>query len=375
MRGLWSAIATIAALAALSAGLAGCGRGGRPAPGPPEVGIVTIHPQSVTLTAELPGRTSPFAISDVRPQVSGIILKRLFTEGGEVKAGQTLYQIDPKPYQAAYDSARANLATTKAKADRYAALLKENAIAPQDYDDARAAYLQAAAAVETARINLGYTKMTAPISGRIGISSVTEGALVTANQTGALTTIQTLDPIYVDIAQSSTQLLALKQAMAKGQIDQNAPVVAKVSLLLEDGTRYPLEGTLQFTDVTVDPGTGSVTLRALFPNPMHLLLPGMYVRATVAEGVDPHALLVPQQGVIRDSRGEPTALVVGTDDKVELRTLTVSRTVGNDWLVTKGLKDGDRVIVEGTQKIQPGMAVRPVAAHLGAESQTPNAEP
>lgn len=358
-----TAFAMLCTVLTLSGGLTGCGPGnGRAEQGAPEVGTVTIHAQSVTLTTELPGRTAPYAISEVRPQVSGIILKRLFTEGSQVNAGQTLYQIDPKPYQATFDSARANLAATKAKARRYAKLVKDNAISAQDYDDAQAAYLQAAAALQTARINLGYTKVTAPITGRSGISNVTEGALVTANQTSALTTIQTLDPIYVDIAQSSTQMLALKRAIAHGDLTASAPRTADVTLRLEDGSRYPYKGTLQFTDVTVDPTTGTVTLRALFPNPHGLLLPGMYVRAEISEGVDPKAILAPQQGVERNTKGEPTAWVVGKDDKAQLRTLTVSRTIGNKWLVISGLKDGDRLIVEGTQKVHPGVTVRPVPA-------------
>ena len=364
MKARTSAIA-ISMAAALAAGVAGCGPS-KPMKRPPqEVGIVTIHAKPVELTAELPGRTVPYAISEVRPQVDGIIEKRLFTEGSEVKAGQVLYQIDPKPYQAAYDSAAANLATTRSKAKRYKSLLKENAIARQTYDDARAAYLQAEAAAETARINLNYTKVKAPISGRIGISTVTEGALVTANQTAALTTIQTLNPIYVDIAESSTQLLALRQAVAKGQINQSGPMITDVSLRLEDGTKYGQKGKLQFADVTVDPSTGAVTLRALFPNPNRFLLPGMYVRAIISEGVDPHAILAPQQGVARNTKGEPTALVVGKDDKVEQRVLSVSRAVGSNWLVTSGLKSGDRLIVEGTQKVKPGAIVRPVPADLG----------
>ena len=333
----------------------------------PEVGIVVLHARSATLTAELPGRTAPYRISDVRPQVNGLILKRLFTEGSEVKKGQPLYQIDPAPYQAAYNNASAALGTAKAKAQRYGQLLKANAIAPQDYDDAVAAYKQAAANVQAARINLGYTQITAPISGRIGISNVTEGALVTAGQTTALTTIQMLDPIYVNIPQSSTQLLALRQAVAAGQLDKNTPTVTDVGLWLEDGTKYPLSGKLQFTDVTVDTSTGAVTLRAIFPNPHRLLLPGMYVRAIVREGVAPNAILAPQQGVVRDTRGQPTAWVVGTNNKAELRTLQVSRSVGNDWLVTSGLKAGDRLIVEGTQSLRPGIAVRPVAAKLPSQ--------
>jgi membrane fusion protein (multidrug efflux system) len=252
--------------------------------------------------------------------------------------------------------------TAKAKADRYGMLLKQNAIAPQDYDDAVAAYKEAAANVQSARINLRYTRITAPITGRIGISNITEGALVTAGQTTALTTIQTLDPIYVNIPQSSTQVLAVRQAIARGEINRNLQEISGVGLSLEDGSKYPLEGKLQFTDVTVDPNTGAVTLRALFPNPNHILLPGMYVRAIVGEGVAPNAILAPQQGVGRDTRGLPTAWVVGRDNKAELRDLQVDRAVGNDWLVRSGLKDGDQLIIEGTQSLRPGIPVRPVAA-------------
>ncbi len=345
--------------------LAGCGRdNGQQQPPPPEVGIVVLHPRQVTLTAELPGRTAPYRISEVRPQVNGIVLERLFTEGSEVRAGEPLYQIDPAPYRAAYNNASAVLVTAKAKAERYGLLLKANAIAPQDYDDAVAAYKQAAANLETARINLGYTRIKAPISGRIGISAVTQGALVTADQATALTTIQMLDPIYVDIPQSSTQLLALRRAIAEGQIEKDTPAIANVSLQLEDGSKYPLMGKLQFTDVTVDPNTGAVTLRAVFPNPHSVLLPGMYVRAIIAEGVAPNAILAPQQGVSRDTRGRPVAWVVGKGNKAELRELQVSRSVGSNWLVVAGLKAGDRLIVEGTQNLHPGIAVRPVTAAL-----------
>ena len=358
------AFAAVAVAIALSGLLSGCGQNGNRQMPPPEVGVVIIRPRSATLTAELPGRTVPYAISDIRPQVSGIILKRLFTEGSDVKAGQILYQIDPAPYRAAYDNAIANLASTKALAERYAKLIKFNAISLQSYDNAEAAYKQAAATVETARINLNYTRLTAPISGRIGMSSVTEGALVTASQTTALTTIQTLNPIYVDMPQSSTQLLALRQAIAAGQIDAKVPAVADVSLLLEDGTKYPLPGKLQFTDITVDPTTGAVMLRALVPNPHDILLPGMYVRAEIREGVVPKAILAPQQGVTRDTKGEPVAWVVGKDNKAEMRTLQVSRAVGNDWLVTAGLKDGDRLIVQGTQNVRPGVVVRPLTVSL-----------
>ncbi|HEY4114341.1 MAG TPA: efflux RND transporter periplasmic adaptor subunit [Rhizomicrobium sp.] len=352
-------------------GAAGCGRGKAPAPPPPEVGIIVLHPKPATLTAELPGRTAPYRISDVRPQVSGIVLRRLFTEGTEVKMGQPLYQIDPAPYRAAYNNATAVLMTNKSKAERYAALLKANAIAPQDYEDVLAAYKQAIANVQTAKINLDYTRITAPIPGRIGISTVTEGALVTAGQTTALTTIQTLDPIYVNIPQSSTQLLTLRQAVAAGQLNKNTPAVTNVGLWLEDGTKYPLTGKLQFTDVTVDPSTGAVTLRAIFPNPYRVLLPGMYVRAIVGEGVVPKAILAPQQGVARDTRGQPTAWVVGRNNTAELRSLQVSRSIGNDWLVTSGLKDGDELIVEGTQNLQPGIRVRPAPTSLPAQPQQP----
>ena len=346
----------------------GCSRSNAPPQmPPPQVGTVVIHAKPVTLTAELPGRTAPYRISDVRPQVNGLILKRLFAEGSEVKAGQPLYQIDAAPYQAAYNNASAALMTAKAKAGRYVQLLKANAIAPQDYDDALAAYEQAAANLQAARINLDYTRITAPITGRIGISTVTEGALVTAGQTTALTTIQMLDPMYVNIPQSSTQLLALRQAVAEGELDKDTPVVTNVSLWLENGMKYPLTGKLQFTDVTVDTSTGAVTLRALFPNPHRVLLPGMYARAVVAEGVVLKAILAPQQGVIRDTRGQPTAWIVGKNDKAELRMLQVSRSVGNDWLVRSGLRDGDRLIVEGTQTLRPGISVRPVTAKLPPE--------
>ncbi len=382
LKSIW--VVSAVALATL---LSGCGdqNAHKSAHGPPlEVGVVTIHAAPVTLTTELPGRTNPFAISDVRPQVNGIIRDVLFAQGSEVKAGQTLYQIDPTLYQAAVDnakaalaSAHANLMSAKALAERDGRLVTTNAISRQDYAAAEAAFGQAQAAVqqqqanlETARINLNYTKVTAPIGGRSGISAVTRGALVTADQTTALTTVQTLDPMYVDIAQSSTQLLALRQEIARGSVEGNTPATAEVSLTLPDGSHYPLKGKLQFADVTVDPGTGAVTLRALFPNPDHLLLPGLYVLATVVEGVDPHALLVPQQGVLRNVKNEPTAWVVGKDDKVELRDLNVARAIGNKWLVTSGLKDGDRIIVEGTQKVRPGTRVRPIQVLVGKAPKT-----
>jgi membrane fusion protein (multidrug efflux system) len=374
MRSRPAAFATVMA-AALAASLSGCGQKKTAAAYPPPVvGVVTIRPQAVTLTADLPGRTSPYAAAPVIPQVSGIVQKLLFVQGSHVKAGQPLYQIDPAPYRATYENAAAALVAAKALAARYGALMKQNAIAAQLYDNAVASYKEAAATAEAARINLNYTTVKSPIAGIAGISSVTAGALVTANQTAPLTTVQTLDPIYVDIVQSSTQVLKLKQAIAAGTLNRTTPTEAKVSLTLDDGTAYPLKGTLQFTDVTVDPATGAVTLRALFPNPQGLLLPGMYVTAAIAEGVAPRALLAPQQGVIRDTKGLPTAWVVGKDDKAELRNLTVSRAVGNDWLVTSGLRPGDELIVEGTLKVQPGITVKPVAAHLATPENKPAAD-
>jgi len=378
--GVHFAIAALV-LTALATPLSGCGKRNasnqRPR-APQEVGVVSIHSQPVTLMTELPGRTSPFAVAEIRPQVGGIIQKLEFNQGSQVKAGQTLYKVDPASYQAAVDSAdaalasaRANLSSAKSLADRDARLVTTNAISRQDYVDAVAAYQQAKANVEqqqanleTARINLDYTLVTSPITGRAGISTVTEGALVTANQTTTLTTVQTLNPIYVDIVQSSTQWLALKQAIARGTLTKAAPAMAKVTLLLGDGSKYPLPGKLQFTNLTVDSKTGAVTLRAIFPNPKQLLLPGMYVRAFVVEGVDPTAILAPQQGVQRNIKGQPTAWVVGKDDKVELHDLTVSRAIGNKWLVTSGLHDGDRLIVQGTQKVRPGMPVHPVTVNL-----------
>jgi membrane fusion protein, multidrug efflux system len=343
-----------------AAALSACGQPQPPKFPPPVVGFIVIQEQPVSLTAELPGRTDPYAVSDVRPQVSGIILHRLFTEGSTVRAGQPLYQIDPAPYQAAYESAQATLASTKVKAARYAALLQANAIAPQDADDAQASYLQAKAAADTARINLNYTHIAAPISGRIGASSVTEGALVTASQATALATISTLDPIYVDIDQSSSELLALKRAAQAGQIAAGG---AEVTMKLDDGSDYPMKGKLQFTDVTVDPSTGAVRLRAIFPNPIGLLLPGMYVRATVNQGVDPHGILVPQLAVGRNPKGDPTALVVDDKNIARLRLLKTGRSVGGDWQVLDGLKPGDKLIVEGLQKAQPDVPVTPAPAH------------
>lgn len=357
--------------------VSGCGKQsstGAPQSGPPEVGIVVIQPQRVVLTTELPGRTSAYLIAEVRPQVGGIIQKRLFTEGSDVKADEVLYQIDPAPYQAAYNSAKAALARAEAnlipirlKAGRYEELVAINAVSKQDYDDASAALKQAEAdveaskaAVETARINLAYTKVTAPISGRIGRSSVTNGALVTASQPAALATIQQLSPIYVDVTQSSAELLRLKRNLASGLLKNNGAAQAKVNLLLEDGSAYPLPGTLKFSEVTVDQSTGSLTLRAIFPNPKQTLLPGMFVRAVLEEGVDEHAILVPQRGVTRNPDGSAMVMVVGNEEKVEPRAIKVVRTVSANWLVSGGLKPGDRVILEGLQKARPGTPVKAV---------------
>ncbi|HMK60734.1 MAG TPA: efflux RND transporter periplasmic adaptor subunit [Dissulfurispiraceae bacterium] len=357
----------------------GCGKQGAQvgqAPNtPPEVGVILIQPKRVTLTTELSGRTSPHLIAEVRPQVSGIIQKRFFTEGTDVKAGDQLYQIDPSSYQAAFNSSKAALARAEAnviparlKADRYRELVKINAVSKQDNDDVAAALKQAEAdveaakaALETARINLAYAKITAPISGRIGRSSITEGALVNANQATALATIQQLSPMYVDVTQSSAELLRLKHSFASGLLKKDGANQAQVKLILEDGSQYPLSGTLKFSEVTVDQGTGSITLRAIFPNPEKVLLPGMFVRAVIEEGVNEKAILVPQRGVTRNPVGEAIAMLVGDGDKVEQRIIKVSRIVGDNWMVSEGLKAGDRVILEGFQRARPGMPVKAVS--------------
>ncbi len=346
-----------------------------PPPQPPQVGYVTIKAEPVTRTTELPGRTAPTLSSDVRPQVNGIIKARLFTEGADVAAGQVLYQIDPAPYQAALDQAKgtlangqANLTTTRLQAERYADLVKMNAVSRQDNDNAQATYRQALAtvqadqaSVEAAAINLGYTKVRAPISGRIGRSAITPGALVTAEQTTALATIQALDPIYVDVTQSADALLKLRQALSGGQLDR-APTSTQVKLLLSDGTPYPQAGELKFSEVTVDQSTGSVTLRAVFANPHDVLLPGMFVRAILNEGVYQNGILAPQQGVSHDPKGAASAFVVDANGKAQARTLTTAEAIGDKWLVTGGLKPGDKLIVEGLLKVQPGVKVRAVPA-------------
>ncbi len=359
----------LAAVLMLSGGLmlAGCDGGNNQQGGAqqqmPEVGIVTLKTEALNVMTELPGRTSAYRIAEVRPQVGGIILKRNFIEGSDVKAGASLYQIDPATYQASYNSAKGSLAQAQAQAEiarltvnRYKPLLGTNYVSKQDYDQAVAtsrqadAAVQAAkAAVDTAQINLAYTKVNSPIEGRVGKSTVTEGALVSTGQATALTTVQQLDPIYVDVTQSSNDFLQLKKELENGTLKQSEGK-ANVRLLLENGTEYAEAGTLEFSDVTVDETTGSITLRAIFPNPQHNLLPGMFVRARLDSGINPSALLVPQQGVTRDPRGQATAMVVGEGDKVEPRTLKTSKAIGDKWLVTEGLKAGDRVIVTGLQK-------------------------
>ncbi|MCS2150799.1 multidrug efflux RND transporter periplasmic adaptor subunit AcrA [Scandinavium manionii] len=349
----------------------------------PEVGVVTLKTEPLQITTELPGRTSAFRIAEVRPQVSGIILKRNFTEGGEIKAGESLYQIDPATYQAAYDSAKGDLAKADAAAkiaqltvNRYQKLVGTQYISKQDYDtaladaqQANAAVVAAKAAVESARINLAYTKVTSPISGRIGKSSVTEGALVQNGQADALATVQQLDPIYVDVTQSSNDFLRLKQELASGALKQ-VDGKAKVDLVTQDGIKYSQNGTLEFSDVTVDQTTGSITLRAVFPNPDHTLLPGMFVRAKLEEGTNPTALLVPQQGVTRTPRGDASVMLVGEGDKVELRQITATQAIGDKWLVTDGLKTGDRVIITGLQKVKPGAQVKAQEVTSDAQQQT-----
>ena len=338
--------------------LTGCGHHAPPpAPPPPRVSVVTLRAQPVPIVTVLPGRVNAYRTADVRPQVNGIILKRLFVEGSEVRAGQQLYQIDPAPYKAAYDSAVAANASARALAQRDRALVATSLVAKQDYDNAEAAWLQAAAAVETARINLVYTKVLSPITGRISRSFVTEGALVTANQPTALATVQQLEPVYIDVTQPSTTLLRLRREAEAGLLKQNEAGKTQVRVRLEDGTEYPHPGTLEFSEVTVDQGTGSVTLRALMPNPERVLLPGLFVREEIQEGVRPGAVLAPQQGVSHDQKGDPNALVVGANDIVEVRSLQVDRAIGDQWVVNSGLIAGDRVIVEGIQSAKPGTKV------------------
>ena len=370
-------LATIPALligGALALALSGCGEKRPAAPPPPEAGYVVVQAKSVPLMVELPGRTSAYETSDVRPQVSGIVQARLFTEGSIVHKGQTLYQIDPSLYRASVNQAQANLQAAQAtreaavvKADRYKPLAQMQAVAAQDYTDALAAARQANASVaqnnaalDTARINLRFTRVPAPITGRIGRSLFTTGALVTASQTSPLAQIQRLDPIYVDVQQSSADLLQLRQSLASNK--GVTPSSAVVHLKLENGTDYPYQGKVEFAEEVVDPATGAVTLRASFPNPQGLLLPGMYVRAQFSQATTNNGILVPQAGVSRDVQGNATVMLVGPDDKAVSRAIVADQTVGADWLVTSGLKPGDKVIVEGLGKVKPGKPIRPVPA-------------
>jgi len=395
----------------------GCEQKSSPPQRDPEVGVITVHAERVTITTELPGRTSAFLVADIRPQVNGLIEKRLFTEGSEVEKGEVLYQIDAAPFQVALDSAAASLAVTRETAERARSALamsvagverqratlelaeanlkrfeeavKTKAVSVSEYDRAateakvavaalraaeaqvesdrkaisvaEAGIQQARAAMEAARINLGYTRVVAPISGRIGKSSVTDGALVTGYQPVPLATIQKLDPIYVDVPQSTTELLRLQRRLKDGRLNHAEANQNRVKLIMEDDTGYALEGTLQFQDITVDPTTGSVLLRITFPNPEGLLLPGMFVRAVITEGVNEQAILLPQQGVSRNPKGDPFAMVVGGEDKVEHRAVTLERAMGDHWLVSSGLNPGDRVIIEGLQKVRPGSVVKVVA--------------
>ncbi|EJL1581662.1 efflux RND transporter periplasmic adaptor subunit [Salmonella enterica] len=353
--------------------LAGCNDQGdtQAHAGEPQVTVHVVETATLAVTTELPGRTSAFRIAEVRPQVSGIVLKRNFTEGSDVEAGQSLYQIDPATYQADYDSAKGELAKSEAAAaiahltvKRYVPLVGTKYISQQEYDqaiaDARqadAAVVAAKAAVESARINLAYTKVTSPISGRIGKSNVTEGALVTNGQSTELATVQQLDPIYVDVTQSSNDFMRLKQSVEQGNLHKDS-ASSTVQLVMENGQVYPIKGTLQFSDVTVDESTGSITLRAVFPNPQHSLLPGMFVRARIDEGVQPNAILVPQQGVTRTPRGDAMVMVVNDKSQVEARNVVAAQAIGDKWLISEGLKPGDKVIVSGLQKARPGVQVK-----------------
>ncbi len=331
-----------------------------PARAPQEVSVVTLSAVPVALTTDLPGRARAFRVAEVRPQVNGILQKRLFTQGIDVREGQQLYQVDPSLYKAALKSAQANLVSTRARFERYETLVKQQAVSRQDYADARAAMLQAEAAVEQAQTNMRYTKVLAPITGRIGRSLVTEGALVSASQSTALAVITQLDPIYVDVTQPSRELLRLRRALVEGRLERAGEHTARVRLSLEDGSIYAHEGQLEFSEVSVDEGTGSVTLRAVFPNPERELLPGLFVHARLVEGVQQKAILVPQKGVSRDSKGEAVAMVVNAENRVEQRRLVTGRAVGNRWLVEEGLAEGDRVITSGLQFIQAGAEVHPV---------------
>jgi len=362
--------------------LVACGKPDASAPPPPEVSVITLAPRAVAITDQLPGRTTAFRVAEVRPQVTGVVKQRLFTEGSEVKAGEQLFQIDPGSYRAALNSANAALQRAQAQAvsaklleERYAPLIAANAVSKQENDDAIAARARAdadvaaaQAQVDNARINVVYTQVLAPITGRIGRALVTEGALVTAEQQNPLATVQQLDPIYVDITQSSTEMLRLQRQLASGELVKDRDNQAEVGLTLEDGTVYAERGRLKFSEVQVDPSTGSVVLRAVFPNPRRELLPGMFVRAQLTRGTREAALLVPQRGVSRNARGEATVMVVAPDNTVAERVVTVDRAINGEWLITDGLKAGERVVLDGLQKIKPGAPVKatPAAEQVGA---------
>lgn len=381
------ATATLLAAGALL-GLAACSdkAAQKPAPrGQVQVGVVTLKPERQTVTTELPGRTTAFLSAEIRPQVGGIVQKRLFTEGAQVKAGQVLYQLDASPFevalgsaQAAQAKARSAVATAQNNARRNAELVKIDAISRQIYDDSQALLAQAqsdlavaTAAVENARINVGYTRIKAPISGRTTTSTVTPGALVTANQTAALTTISQIDPLYVDVTQSTTEVLRLKRDMAQGRFQKMDGGDARITVLLEDGSPYPHPGRLQFSGVNVNPTTGAITLRAVITNPDGLLMPGMYVRAVLQAGVNEQALLVPQQGVTRDAAGNASVLLVGAENKVERRRIQVGDAVGNRWLGTGGIQTGERVVVDGLQRVKVGDTVQPVEVQVQPQGQGP----
>ena len=382
-------VGVVGALGMVALAIGGCAqktetKGGRGGPkGPPEVGYIEIQTSSVPSVTELAARTSAYQMAEVRPQVTGLITKRLFTEGTIVKKGQALYQIDPRLYRASANQAAANLASaaanataTKAKADRYKPLADMQAVAAQDYTDAQGLARQAAASVqqtraalETEQINLKFTTVPAPITGKIGRSLYTEGALVTSSQTDPLTVIQRLDPIFVDIQQASADLLRLRRALAGG--GSSAAGRADVRLTLEDGSDYGQVGDVQFSEAMVDATTGTVTLRARFPNPQGLLLPGMFVRARFAQAIDNNAFLVPQQSVSRDAKGNATVFLVGPGNKAIQRNITATRTVGTNWVVTSGLKPGDKIITQGVGKVKPDQQVRPVPANAPQQIRKP----
>ena len=353
-------IKILPALIALITAMSGCGGDQGPREMTPEVAVVTTRFERVVMTTELPGRTSAWLVAEVRPQVSGIIQKRLFQEGGYVEAGQALFQIDPDLFEAALARAEANLTTLELKAGRMKELLDDKAVSQQDYDDVSAALKLVRAETQTARINLKYTTITAPISGRIGKSGVTVGALVTAHQPAALATIQQLDPMYVDVTQSTADIQRLRRLFQSGELNLNNAGQKKVRLVLDDGTEYAHKGVLQFRDVSVDPTTGSVILRIVFTNPREILLPGMFVRAILQEGINDRAIVIPQQAVSRNPKGEPYVLVVDEQNKAQLKQITLDREIGSTWLVSSGLAPGERIIVEGMLRVTPGIEVRPV---------------